>query len=261
MESNVLLLSAASRLQPLMTSTPGSHLKDSTVAQISAALFYQANVVAKLTKSKKFQSAFSKVIFEQIEKDFGLYIDSQARMKPKQFHHVYEWKKIGNRNNRLFKLYLNKPDGLQFSITTDFLDSKTFVPTQKNRNRHVFIKKAFVMEKGDPVKIAPKASARLVFEAKGGYTVFMPVGASVTVRSPGGPATKNSYKTAYKYFFTGNLVSLSIKKSGVHRLFNSSLTKAMKVPPNIKKVSYSFSANSLASQADMAVDSAFGGRI
>jgi hypothetical protein len=244
-----------------MTSKPGSHLKDSTVAQISAAIFYQANVVAKITKNKQFQNAFSKVIFEQIEKDFGLYLDAQARIKPKQFHHVYEWKKTGNKNNRLFKLYLNKPSGLSFNITTDFLDSKTFVPSRSTKNRHVFIKKAFVMEKGDPVKIAPKASERLVFEAKGGYTVFMPKGASVTVLRPGGNATTGSYKVAYKLFFTGNLVNLSIKKSGVHRLFNSSLTQAMKLPVNIKKVSYSFSANSLASQADMAVSSAFGGRI
>lgn len=260
MESSTLLLAAASRLQPLMTSAPAGNLKDSTTAQISAAIFYQANVVAKITKNKQFQSAFSKVIFEQIEKDFGLYIDSQARIKPKQFHHVYEWKKIGNRNNRLFKLSLNKPNGLVFSITSDLLDSKTFVPTSTKKNRHVFVKKAFVMEKGDPVKIAPKAAERLVFEAKGGYTVFMPKGASVTVRSPGGPATKNSYKIAYKHFFSGNLVNLSIKKSGVQRLFNSSLTQAMKLPANIKKVSYSFSANSLASQADMAVSAAFGGR-
>lgn len=260
MESDTLLIAAASRLQPLMKSAPAGRLHDSTVAQISAAIFYKANVVAKITKNRQFQNTFSKVIFDQIEKDFGLYIDAQARMKPNQLHHVYEWKKVGNKNNRLFKLHLNKPAGLSFNISTELQDSKTFVPSTRRKNRHVFTKKAFVMEKGDPVKIAPKRAERLVFEAKGGYTVFMPKGASVTVRSPGGPATKNSYTTYHKLFFTGNLVNLSIKKSGFQKLFNSSLTQAMKVPMNVKKVSYSFSANSLASQADMALSAAFGGK-
>ena len=58
----------------------------------------------KLTTNKQFQSAFSKIIFDQIDTDFGNYIDALARSKPKSLHHVYEWKKVGNKNARLFKL-------------------------------------------------------------------------------------------------------------------------------------------------------------
>jgi hypothetical protein len=89
-----------------MTGTKTTSLKDSTVAQISAAVFYQSNVMAKMISDKDVQRKFTKVIFQQIEKDFGLYIDSQARSKPKQLHHVYEWKKIGTPTARLFDLKL-----------------------------------------------------------------------------------------------------------------------------------------------------------
>ena len=81
-----------------------STLVDSNVAQISAAIYYQAHVVAKLTSSKEFKDKFKSVIFSQIMEDFGAYIDSQARVKPKSLHHVYEWKKVGNPGARLFKL-------------------------------------------------------------------------------------------------------------------------------------------------------------
>jgi hypothetical protein len=52
---------------------------------------------------------------------------------------------------------------------------------------------------------------------------------------------------------------LSIKKSGFQQIFNSSLTKAMKVPGDVRKVKYSFSPNALRTQADSAVELAFGG--
>jgi hypothetical protein len=113
------------------------------------------------------------------------------------------------------------------------------------------------MEEGKPVIISPRFSERLVFDVNG-YTVFMPKGESVTVKKPGGAGTKNSFFSAYKYFFTGTLVSMSIKKSGFQRLFNSSLSRALGVPAQIKTVKYSFSANQLANEADIATSVAFG---
>ena len=54
-----------------MAGTSGRVLKDSTVAQISAAIYYQAQVVSKITTNKQFQKKFQSVIFKQIEEDFG----------------------------------------------------------------------------------------------------------------------------------------------------------------------------------------------
>ena len=77
-----MLIQAASGLERMMHSNQGGVLKDSTVAQISAYVYYEAAVISKLTTNKKFQQAFTKIIFDQIDTDFGNYIDALARSKP-----------------------------------------------------------------------------------------------------------------------------------------------------------------------------------
>jgi len=254
-----MALQAASGLVNLMSGQPVSGaIKDSTVAQISAAIFYKTNVLAKLSSNLAFQNAFSKTLFRQIDKDFGEYIDAKARINPKSFHHVYEWDQSGTKEARLFKLNKLAQDGLSFKLNYELLDSKSFVPSENSNHKHVFIKKAFIMEQGKTVVISPRKSERLVFDING-YTVFMPKGQSVTVNKPGGVATKNSFLSSYKYFFTGQLVNMSIKKSGFQRLFNSAMTRALTVPVQIKTVKYKFSPNSVASEADAALLAAFTG--
>ena len=77
MASDILAIKASSGLVNLMANKPMSGtLKDSTVAQISAALFYKTNVMAKLTSNSQFQLAFRNVIFNQLQEDFGLYVDA-----------------------------------------------------------------------------------------------------------------------------------------------------------------------------------------
>ena len=258
MDNSSVLVTAASGLQKTMAGTSGTILKDSTVAQISAAIYYQAKVVSKLTTNKQFQSKFQSIIFKQLEQDFNLYLDSQARVNPKSLHHMYEWKKVGNPKARLFKLSIRETNGLSFKIGSTFLPSRSTVPNTFNKNKYVFANKASIMEAGMPVIIRPKSAERLVFETSTGV-VYMPKGASVTVTRPGGGKATGRFQIAYARFFTGNLVSLSIKKSGFQQLFNSSLTKAMKLPADVKKVKYSFTPNSLNMHADSAIATAFGG--
>ena len=255
--SEVLAIKAASGLVNLMANKPVSGaIKDSTVAQISAALFYKTNVMAKLTGNAQFQSAFRNVIFDQLQVDFGDYIDAKARTAPRSFHHVYEWGRVGENEARLFELKKLPSDGLSLKVNYELLDSQSFVPSENSNNKHVFVKKASIMEEGKTVVIAPRFSERLVFDVDG-YTVFMPKGQSVTVKKPGGAATKNAFFAQYRYFFTGQLVSMSIKKSGFQRLFNSSLSRALGVPAQIKSVKYSFSPNQLATEAEAATSAAF----
>jgi hypothetical protein len=258
LDNSSLLVAAASGLQKTMSGTKGTVLQDSTVAQISAAIYYQAEVISKLTTSKQFQSRFQSIIFKQIQQDFGLYVDAQARTNPKTLHHVYEWNKVGNSGSRLFKLNVTERNGLSFKLGTTFLTSKTPVPNSFGKKKYVFKNKASVMEAGMPIIISPRAAKRLVFETSTGV-VYMPIGASVTVTRPGGGKATGRFQIAHARFFTGNLVNLSIKRSGFQQIFNSSLTKAMKVPSEIKKVKYSFSANTLNMQAESAIASAFGG--
>jgi hypothetical protein len=243
-----------------MSGTAGAILKDSTVAQISAAIYYQASVVSKVTTNKQFQSKFQSILFNQIEKDFGNYIDSQARMNPKTLHHVYEWKKVGVPSSRLFDLKVAGTSGLSFKIVSNFKPSKSMVPTSFGKSRHVFTSKASVMEAGNPVVIRPRSAERLVFEIDG-FVVRMPKGKSVTVKRPGGGKATGRFRIAYAQFFTGNLVNLSIKNSRFQQIFNSSMTTALKLPGDIRKVKYSFSANTVNMQADKALSAAFGGSL
>lgn len=259
MESNVALLRAASGLEKLMVGNKSNTaLKDSTVAQISATLYYQANVISKLTTNKQFKEVFRNTIYKQIMEDFGNYIDAKARMNPKSMHHVYEWKKVGVKSARLFSLKMLDGQGISFKLTYEFKDSKSFVPTQRGRRKHVFKNKASIMEAGKPLTISPRAAQRLVFEMDG-QTVFMPIGKSVTVKHPGGTKANNQFNLAYSQFFKGNLVNESIRKSGFQRIFMSASAKALKIPANIRKVQYSFAPNVVRNEADAAVAAAFGG--
>jgi hypothetical protein len=256
-----MLMQASSGLERLMLENRNGILKDSTVAQISAYLYYNANVISKLTSNKQFQSKFSETIFTQIQKDFGEYIDAKARTSPRSLHHVYEWKKVGNKTARLFELSLLSQDGLSFKIGTSFKPSRSLVPLSGGtKRRHTFINKASVMEAGMPLKISPKNATRLVFESDG-QTVFMPKGASVIVKRPGGSGVKNQYYLAHSRFFTGQLVNSSIKKSGFQRIFNAGMAKALNLPTGIKKVQYRFNPNLIRSQADTALVTAFGGAL
>lgn len=258
MDTSTVLVQAASGLQRTMSGTKGAVLQDSTVAQISAAIYYQATVASKITKNKAFQSKFQSTLFNQIKKDFGNYVDSQARTNPKSLHHMYEWKKIGTPSARLFDLKVVGTDGLSFKITSEFKPSKSMVPTNFGKSRHVFTNKASVMEAGNPITIRPKNAERLVFEIDG-LVVRMPKGAPVTVKRPGGGKATGRFQIAYAQFFTGNLVNLSIKNSKFQQIFNASTAKAMKLPVDIKKVKYSFSANTINMQAEAALSAAFGG--
>lgn len=254
-----MLVTAASGLERLMVGGPkDAILRDSNVAQISAALYYQSNVVAKLTTSTAFKNKFKKTLYTQISKDFGEYMDAQARIKPRSLHHVYEWKKAGNAQARLFKLNMIDTPGISFKVDFEFKPSKSPVPAKKSRRRHVFINKASVMEAGMPLIIAPRAAERLVFESDTG-TVFMPKGASVTVKRPGGSGVKNQFTLYYSRWFSGDLVNQSIKRSGFQQIFNLAMSKSLKLPSVIKRVQYSFSPNSIKQMADSSVEAAFGG--
>ncbi len=242
-----------------MVKSKGGTLKESLVAQISAYMYYNVQVISKITSNAAFKNRFQEVIFNQIQKDFGEYVDAQARIKPRSLHHVYEWRQTGDSSARLFKLNKLSSDGLGIMMSYEFLPSKSFASAEGNR-RHVFVKKASVMEAGMPLKIAPRHSKRLVFETNG-YTVFMPEGASVVVKRPGGTGVKNSFMMTYSRFFRSNLVNSSIKKSGFQQLFNRSMSQALSIPADIKTVKYSFNPNTLSIQADAALTAAFGGAL
>jgi hypothetical protein len=258
LESSVALLQAASGLERLMVHNKNAGiLKDSNVVQISAMLYYKASVISKLETNKSFIKKFHNMIFDSLTNEFGNYVDAKARVKPKSLHHVYEWDKAGSPVARLFKLRIINSNTLSFKLDYFFIPSKTFASNNTSKKKYKFPNKASIMESGIPVTISPRSSKRLVFEIND-EVVFMPEGASVIVRNPGGKAAKNQFTLAYSHFFSGPLAGQAIKKSGFHRIFGSAMQKALATPSNIKTVQYTFSPNSIRSQADASLSQAFG---
>ena len=262
MDSSVALLQTASGLEKPMAGTPVGFIKDSSVAQISAFLYFQAQVLGKLTSNVAFKNLFKTTIFNQIEKDFGEFVDASARVKPISLNHMYEWNKTGQETARLFKIKRIDADGLSFRIGYDFKLSKTAVPSKnkKQKKKYIFANKAAVMEAGMPIIIRPRSAERLVFELNG-TTVFMPKGSSVTVRSPGGRASSNQFRLHYGRYFGGQLVNNSIKASGFQQIFNSKMSKALNTPSGIRKVQYSFTPGKIRLEADIELQAAFGGSL
>lgn len=254
-----MLLQAASGLERLMSGKPGNIIADTSVAQISSILYYKAQVVAQLEQNKSFKERFKKIVFTQIEKDFGDYIDAQGRSKPRSFHHVYEWKKSGNKDARLFKLKQLDSQGISFKIEYGFIKSKTAVPN-KGGKKYIFANKASVMEAGKPVIISPKNANRIVFEGQFGK-VFMPIGKSVNVKNPGGKLVKKSFEFEYRRWFSGNLVNESIKKSGFFEAFAKSFKRALFAPGELKTFKYSFSPAVVRTEASAALEKEFGGAL
>jgi len=258
--SSELLVATASALETVGSKPSSKYpIQETLVAQVSAVIYYKSMVMSELTTSKSFKTKFNKVIFDQINEDFGSYIDAQARTKPKSLHHVYEWQKTGIKEARLFNL--NKIDSgeLGFGVSYKFNQSRTAVPNKYSKRKNVFKNKAEIMEKGITVVVSPRFAERLVFDSGLGYTVFMPKGASVTITKPGGVAAKQSFETAYKRFFTSNLVNLSIKKSGFQKIFTYKMKDILRVPREVRKVKYVFSGRMLRAEAKQAIENAFGG--
>ena len=97
MASSELLVAAASTLETVGSKPSVKYpMQESIVAQISATIYYKSMVMAELQTSKSFRARFNKIMFDQIEEDFGNYIDAQARIKRKSLQHVYEWQKSGS---------------------------------------------------------------------------------------------------------------------------------------------------------------------
>lgn len=259
MESSVALLQAASGLERLMVHNRNAGmLKDSNVAQISAMLYYKAHVISNLETNKIFINKFQELVFNSLRDDFGNYVDTKARINPRSLHHVYEWNRTGSPAARLFDLRRMSSGTLSFQIDYFFKPSRTFSSNKSSKKKYKFTNKASIMESGTPVTISPRSSKRLVFEINN-EVVFMPEGQSVVVRNPGGKAAKNQFTLSYSHFFSGPLAGQSIRKSGFHKLFGSAMGNALTTPGHIKRVQYSFSPNTIRSEADSALNSAFGG--
>jgi hypothetical protein len=141
----------------------------------------------------------------------GEYIDSKARMNPNELHHIYEWKRVGNKSARLFNINVN---ATKYSITFNgrFYQSKS----SSSESGQIFANKAEIMENGISVIVSPKNSNVLAFEDNG-ETVFTTN--SVRISHPGGTEVEGSFGRTMEEFFDKYFI-YSILEPLIKRLSN-----------------------------------------
>ena len=101
-------------------------------------------------------------VFTLSGKAFIKALNLEAKAKPKAYHHIYEWGKIGTEAGRLFFLYRQSNAEGVLSIKPGFVQSRTPVPISSElmmpgktgksvAAKTIFKNKANVMETGKPV--------------------------------------------------------------------------------------------------------------
>lgn len=106
-----------------------------------------------------------------ITAEFVLHMSARSVSEPKKFAHMYEWGQLGDPSGRLWRHHLRGAGAMRM-LTYSFKASRKTVPVSPRlssvgvQQRHVFVWKAAVIEKGQPVTISPKIAQVLVFEAK-----------------------------------------------------------------------------------------------
>lgn len=135
------------------------------------------------------------------------FIDSNARVNPEMLAHMYEWNQNGSPDARLYDLtYTVVGPGL--TVNSTFRQSQSI----KEGSSEPFYDKARIMEYGIPVRIAPKKSNVLAFEANG-EMVFTKN--PVRVSNPGGQAAQGGYQEAFHSFFDRYFTQSFMVSSGI----------------------------------------------
>lgn len=169
---------------------------------------------------------------------FEAYLDAVARIDPYRYHHIYEFGMTGNKSGRLFRSTIKNG-----SISYSFTDSK--VP---NENGQVFVKKAFVMESGQPLQITPKNSEFLAFEIDG-EQIFA---RSTYVQNPGGPYVAGSFKAIFEEYFKSRLPNNALRDSGFYDTIEQGISE------ETLKVSSRISSGAVRQYAQQAAQAAYG---
>lgn len=206
-----------------------------SIARAAASIYYQAAALDYLVNSERTKSGVRQRIFGQLNKDFGNYVDMQARSYTSRLHHVYEWKRPGDPSARLWKLNATYGEGYSMNISYGFKQSRVSVPNDNSSlKKYVFKEKARIMEFRIPVTIRPRTSrGRLAFRNQEGRLVVMPQGRSVNVRMPGGRNAFQGFSRTHERFFKSPMLMESIDRSGVKKSLSRATKSATKVPSMI----------------------------
>lgn len=163
---------------------------------------------------------------KDVIKILGQYIDVEARANPQALHHVYEWYQTGSPNARIFDLNYTVSN-LGLSLKTSFRQSKSF---SKDSNIP-FYDKARIMENGVPVKISPKRSTVLSFEADG-EQIFTKK--TISVKNPGGTEVVGSFEKTIDLFINTYLRQSFLSSAGLYNYIKKPVLYKMNIKEGVK---------------------------
>jgi hypothetical protein len=203
------------------------------------------------------RTEIAKSVFTISSNDFVKNFNRKAKTN-RNLSHVYEWNGAGMNTARLFMLQRKSVQYGNLVIATKFKNSKVPVPVNKNLltpgktgkrvvSRNIFIKKAEVMESGQPVTI--RAKKPLPFW-DGKEIKFIPKNTSVIVRNPGGVGKRNAYEKEFLQWFTSGL-GQSVSKSNlipdlersIIQCLNTNKASREDVKKTISRISGKYSKN------------------
>ena len=178
-------------------------------------------------KSNRYTRSVIQYTWKRMTQEFDMELDARAVTATGRhnYHHVYEWRFIGNPAGRLWRHKLTGAGGHR-EATFTWIASKTKILTpeerranatgisdndpiqkvpQKNIDRlstrpYIFYWKAPVMEYDLPVMIRPKDAEQLfvpIWNAKSGFKMSM----GESVINPGGDATSGSFTYFWTYWW------------------------------------------------------------
>ena len=173
-------------------------------------------------KTDRFLTPLVEATHATLSNKFDIHMDMLAEATPSRFHHVYEWRLVGDAAGRLWRHQLKGRGSSNRFASWAWKASKTPILTPMERaenpndpmsdlsedkvasfstRQYVFMWKAPVMEYDTEVTIRPKYSDQIAFPSsvKPGKVIGME---EATVSNPGGSATTMAFTAEWVRWWT-----------------------------------------------------------
>jgi hypothetical protein len=203
------------------------------ILNIESELNLKLNGIKELS-SKVILTELANAVFTVSGKAFIKAMNTEARTKPKAYHHIYEWGATGDNSKRLFFIYKDSASNGNLIIKPGFIQSRKNVPISPQlqipgktgkivRSKSVFRDKASVMEKGDPIIYRVSKNTPI---PDGSNINFVAAGTLITIRHPGGTEVKGSFEKFFDAWFKTRVESV-INASGMLQAIDSETAKVL----------------------------------
>lgn len=188
------------------------------------------NTVGATLKSDRHISTLIKAAHKLLSSEFVLHMTEASIRNPGRFTHMYEWGMVGDPNGRLWRDILKGSGSRRFAYF-EFVASKKTVPVKGPlkavgvKQRHIFVWKAMVLERGLQVNISPKLAKYLVFIDKdpnqqnmgtntggfkqGGLVYYK---GTITLARAGNPAMWGSFTNEWEDWWSGPQPGIIIQR-------------------------------------------------